>query len=53
MPLVENVTELNRSNCVRVMLNSFQGQPGEIAGAGFSCQGRTDEFYFFRRAHAN
>jgi hypothetical protein len=50
MPLVEKVSELDRHNCVRVMLNSFQRNPA--VQALIFMPGATDEFYFFRRARA-
>jgi hypothetical protein len=51
MPLTEKVSELDRHNCVRVMLNSFQSNAA--VQALIFLPGATDEFYFFRRAHAN
>lgn len=50
MPLGTNVTELDRSNCVPLMLNAFQSN--DIVKALIFMPGATDEFYFFRRAHA-
>jgi len=50
MPLTEKVPELNRHNCVRVMLGSFQRN--SAVQALVFMPGATDEFYFFRRAHA-
>ena len=52
MPLTNRapVTELNRSNCVAVMLGSFRRNPA-VKGLIFM-PGATDEFYFFRRARA-
>lgn len=50
MPLVEKVPELDRHNCVRILLNSFQSN-GAVQALIFM-PGATDEFYFFRRAHA-
>jgi hypothetical protein len=50
MPLTEPVTELDRSNCVRVMLHSFQ--PNPAVKALIFMPGATDEFYFFKRARA-
>ena len=44
------VIELNRTNCVPLMLNSFQSNG--IVKALIFMPGATDEFYFFRRAHA-
>jgi hypothetical protein len=51
MPLTEKVSELDRHNCVRVMLNSFQSNAA--VQALIFMPGATDEFYFFRRAHAS
>jgi hypothetical protein len=50
MPLTEKATELNRHNCVKIMLNSFQRNPA--VKALIFMPGATDEFYFFRRAKA-
>jgi hypothetical protein len=50
MPLVERVPELNRTNCVRVMLKSFQSN--DAVKALVFMPGATDEFYMFRRARA-
>lgn len=50
MPLREPVTELDRQNCVRVMLASFQRNPA--VKALIFMPGATDEFYFFHRARA-
>ena len=50
MPLPDSVTELDRSNCVRVMLNAFR--PNPAVKALIFMPGATDEFYFFKRAHA-
>ncbi|HWD19167.1 MAG TPA: hypothetical protein VHB20_07795 [Verrucomicrobiae bacterium] len=50
MPLPENVAELDRSNCVRLMLHAFQRNAA--VKALIFMPGATDEFYFFRRAHA-
>jgi hypothetical protein len=50
MPLSEKVSELDRHNCVRVMLHSFQRNPA--VQALIFMPGATDEFYFFRRARA-
>lgn len=50
MPLTENVTELNRHNCVRIMLASFQKNPA--VQALIFMPGATDEFYFYHRARA-
>lgn len=49
MPL-GRVTELNRTNCVKLMLNGFQSNG--VVKALIFMPGATDEFYFFRRAHA-
>jgi hypothetical protein len=50
MPLAERPAELDRHNCVRVMLNSFQSNAA--VQALIFMPGATDEFYFFRRARA-
>ena len=50
MPLTEKVSELNRHNCVRVMLGSLQRNPA--VKALIFMPGATDEFYFFHRARA-
>lgn len=50
MPLTNRPPELNRSNCVAVMLGSFRRNPA-VKGLIFM-PGATDEFYFFRRARA-
>jgi len=51
MPLGTNVTQLNRTNCVGIMLNAFQSN--NIVKAMIFMPGATDEFYFFRRAKAD
>ena len=50
MPLVEKPAELNRHNAIRIMLDSFKRNPA--VKALIVMPGATDEFYFFRRAHA-
>ena len=50
MPLGTNVAELNRTNCVPLMLNAFQSNG--VVKALIFMPGATDEIYFFRRAHA-
>jgi hypothetical protein len=50
MPLAGRPPELNRSNCVAVLLGSFRRNPA-VKGLIFM-PGATDEFYFFRRARA-
>jgi hypothetical protein len=50
MPLTAGVTELNRTNCVPLMLNAFQSN--SVVKALIFMPGATDELYFFRRAHA-
>ena len=50
MQLVEPVPELNRTNCVRLMLKSFQAS--DAVKALVFMPGATDEFYMFRRARA-
>jgi hypothetical protein len=51
MPLGTNVTQLNRTNCVGLMLGAFQSN--DIVKALIFMPGATDEFYFFRRARAD
>lgn len=50
MPLTPAVRELNRSNCVSVMLGSFQSN--QWVKAMIFMPGATDEMYMFRRVHA-
>jgi hypothetical protein len=50
MPLGTNVSELNRSNCVSLLLRAFK-KNGTVKALVFM-PGATDEFYFFRRARA-
>lgn len=50
MPLGTNITELNRSNCVSLILNAFQSNT--VVKALIFTPGATDEFYFYRRASA-
>jgi hypothetical protein len=50
MPLGTNAAELNRTNCVSLMLDAFQSNG--IVKALIFMPGATDEFYFFRRARA-
>ncbi|HEY1663252.1 MAG TPA: hypothetical protein VGI03_12605 [Verrucomicrobiae bacterium] len=50
MPLSAPATELNRTNCVPLLLNSLQ--PNDTVKALIFMPGATDEIYFFRRAHA-
>ena len=51
MPLGTNVTQLNRTNCVGIMLGAFQSN--DVVKALIFMPGATDEFYFFRRARAD
>jgi hypothetical protein len=51
MPLGTNVTQLNRTNCVGIMLRAFQSN--DVVKALVFMPGATDEFYFFRRAKAD
>ena len=44
------VIELNRTNCVPLMLDAFQSN--DVVKALIFMPGATDERYFFRRAHA-
>jgi hypothetical protein len=50
MPLGAHVTELDRTNCIPVMLNAFESNA--VVKALIFMPGATDELYFFRRAHA-
>ena len=50
MPLGGQVTELNRTNCIPVMLNAFQSN--DVVKALIFMPGATDEVSFFRRARA-
>ena len=50
MPLTAPTAELNRTNCVPLLLDSFQSN-GVVKGLIFM-PGATDELFFFRRAHA-
>jgi len=50
MPLGANVVELNRSNCVNVMLGALQSS--DTVKALIFMPGATDEFYMFKRAKA-
>ena len=51
MPLGTNVTQLNRTNCIGIMLRAFQSN--NVVKALVFMPGATDEFYFFRRAKAD
>ncbi|HUA38616.1 MAG TPA: hypothetical protein VMA35_09520 [Candidatus Sulfopaludibacter sp.] len=50
MPLGTQATELNRTNCVPLMLNAFQSNA--VVRALIFMPGATDELFFFRRARA-
>ena len=50
MPLEPRVRQLNRTNCVEVMLRAFQSN--HTVKALIFMPGATDEFYMFRRAKA-
>jgi hypothetical protein len=50
MPLNSSATELNRTNCVALMLNAFQSN--SVVKAIVFMPGSTDELYFFRRVRA-
>jgi hypothetical protein len=50
MPLGTNVTQLNRSNCVGILLRALQSN--NVVKALIFMPGATDEFYMFRRAKA-
>jgi hypothetical protein len=51
MPLRSKVSELNRTNCVEVMLRAFESN--DVVKALIFMPGATDEFYLFRRAAAH
>ena len=51
MPLGTNVAQLNRTNCVGILLSTFRSN--DVVKALVFMPGATDEFYFFRRARAN
>ena len=51
MPLTTNLTELNRFNAVKTMVESFQSN--STVKALIFMPGATDEFYMFRRAKAS
>jgi hypothetical protein len=50
MPLAGNVTELNRTNCAGIVLDTFQSND-DVKAVVF-LPGATDELYFFRRVRA-
>jgi hypothetical protein len=50
MPLGTNITQLNRTNCVPLMLGAFQSNG--VVKALIFMPGATDEIYFFRRMRA-
>lgn len=50
MPLIPPVTQLNRTNCVSLMLSAFQSNA--VVKALIFMPGATDELYFYRRARA-
>ena len=50
MPLNAPVAQLNRTNCVQLMLGAFQSNA--VVKALIFMPGATDEFYMFRRAQA-
>jgi hypothetical protein len=50
MTLDSGVTELNRTNCVEVMLRAFESN--DVVKALIFMPGATDEFYMFKRAKA-
>ncbi len=50
MPLGSHAGELNRTNCVNIMLHAFQSNA--VVKALIFMPGATDEFYMFRRARA-
>lgn len=50
MPLATHTRELNRTNCVTLMVGAFQSNA--TVKALVFMPGATDELYFFRRVHA-
>ena len=50
-PWGPNVTQLNRTNCVGIMLGALRSN--NVVKALIFMPGATDEFYFFRRASAD
>jgi hypothetical protein len=50
MPLATNTTVLSRTNCIPLLLHSFRSN--DVVKALIFMPGATDEFYFFKRAHA-
>jgi hypothetical protein len=50
MPIEAGIAELNRTNCVEVMLKAFQSN--DVVKALIFMPGATDEFYMFKRARA-
>lgn len=50
MPLGATVAELNKTNCIDLMLHALQ--PSPVVKALIFMPGATDEFYMFRRAKA-
>jgi len=51
MPLGGPVLQLNRTNCVELMLSAFRSN--QVVKALIFMPGATDEFYMFRRARAS
>ncbi len=51
MPLAARVTQLNRTNCVDTLLNSFQSN--QMVKALVFMPGATDQLYFFRKVSAS
>lgn len=50
MPLGGETRQLDRTNCISLMLHAFQSN--DVVKAIIFMPGATDELYFFRRAHA-
>lgn len=50
MPLISPAKELNRANCVRLLLGSYRSN--SVVKALVFLPGATDELYFFKRARA-
>ena len=51
MPLGTNVTQLNRANCVGIMLRAFQSN--DVVKALIFMPSATDKFNFFHHARAD
>jgi hypothetical protein len=51
MPLEKDVSHLSHTNCIRAMLDAFRSN--QVVKALIFMPGATDEFYMFKRAHAD